>query len=261
MIDKFIQFNESRRSKKRRFHGIERNYNRYNRSLEESSPENGMKLDVSPRFKAVVEKMVGIGGLIAKNLLEEINKKERLFKISYIDISRNLDMLTYLPLSEKNSGTDPYKNPKRIGSKIYKVIRMLFENSVTKEEIQKFVSVFKKVCSSDPERPSPKPKTEVSGVKEDKKTNNEIIFKLIEDTIENKIKWETVQNTDNLESYRTIVNITNNKKLEIDVFIMKKNIDLSSLSIFYIINKNNNFIKSIKFSEIKEFEDLIELIR
>lgn len=262
----FKQYNESRRSKKRRFQGIERQYNRYKNIIDSTPSERtengGMPLEVSPRFIAAVRKMSEVGGSIVKKLLDEIENKNNLYNISYIDLSRNLDMLTYLPLSEKDSKIDPYKNQKRIGSKIYKVIRMIFGNEVTKNEIQKFVSVFKNVCSCVP---TTRPKTKTENRKQ---TDKEIVDTLIKNTVENKISWKNNQKTENLESYVAVYEITDNKELEFNLYIFPKEEHISNMAISYRVNTTKilkrDFIKNINFGGaglLSEFNDLKELVK
>lgn len=247
MINNYLKFNEGRSMKNRSNRGknqkYQDNFNKY------KSMNNASNVDVeffiSPRFEYLINKMSEIGNPISKEIIKAYKDKRKL-NISYLDISRNIDNITYLTkeiINQENfRESESYKTNKRSTSKIYKVIRLLFGNKFTKNEITKFASVYKSVYSKGPDK---------SRTKEEERkplTSSEVINKLIDDTKNNKLNWENLYASSVLNKKRCILKLTSDKNLIIDFYFLD---DQKNRFISFNISKKDEeliFLKSINFA-------------
>lgn len=254
MLNYKQHINESRRNKKRS-RNQQRTEQRQQFNKKYVLPPlhpMGMPMVVSDRLEYILTKMSETGNKIAKELLSLIENKDKLHQISYIDITRKDDSFTYLPNGGKDLPEDQkFTSNKRQTSKIYKMIKMIFYNKYTKNEITKFVSIFKSIYHKGPEKKdSPLPLSD-----------EQIVKKLLSDTETNKIKWTKISEASNWIKYEFVKKITDTKSLVFDYYIFiwrgYENMSFISISIKIVNELQEIFIKSIRYENIIELNRLM----
>jgi len=254
MINNYEKYNESR--SRRRGNKINSARGGYNNNIKRDSYNNNIKIEendysenqnlfLSQRLESIIKKISETGDLLSKEILDSIDNKSKFFDVTYLDISKNLDNFSFFTKEEVNklgivdNTIDTYKSNKRFESKIYKIVKILFGNKFTKKEIQKFISIYKSVYSKGPDK---------KNVEQKALTNEDVINKIIEDTTNGKLKWVEVPELIGLEKYRSVVNITKSKYLQIELYLFT-NQDNDFLTLNLRIEKINKFIKSINFNK------------
>ena len=258
MINNYSMFNESKSMKNRGNRGRNQKYqdsfNKKYAAGKISSQDFDVVLHLSPRLEYAVNKMAEIGNPVSKEILKAL-KDGRTSEISFLDMSRNVDNISYLTKEVINRNdfneNEAYRSSRRTSSKIYKAMRLLFGNKFTKNEISKFVSVYKSVYSKGPDK---------NLIKNDKESKNipinETIQKIIDDTKKGKLKWRDIpMNTSTIKKKRCIIPITKMKYMEIDFYIMFDNPQNNFMSFNLSDGNKLSFIKSINFKR-DNMEDL-----
>jgi len=218
-------------------------------------PSNKMKLVVSDRLKYILTKMSETGNIISNDFLKLLEQKLESYEMSYIDITPKEDTFSYLPSSGKNlPDSDKFKNNKRQHSKIYKIIKTIFGNRFTKNEVQKFVSIYKSIYNKGPQKENLSPMT-----------IDQMVEKLITDTKNDKLKWDKISNASNWIKYESRHKITNNKYLVFVYYIFNnikdKKLTFLTANIYNDLGQNkedkNKFIRNFRYEEIKDLTEEI----
>jgi len=254
-MKKYREFNESKK------HRQSRNKYNFNNFPINAQPnevkmiERGMPMDFSNKFNYILSKMVQKNNGIAKELINLPNDITRKFEYSYIDLARNNDTLSYLANGDRNIPEDDrYSSIKRQNSKIHKVIKAIFGNKYTKNEIAKFVSIYKEIYAAGPDE-SLKIKS--------KQSNSDISLKLIKDTKDNKLLWDKIYSNAQLNKYESTIKITEKKYLKFEFFnFFLAEYEKNSFITIHLIkdfsdkgnNKNNSeWITTLQYDDIKNF--------
>lgn len=236
MLEKYNKFNESRRNKGRRSTPFvnsrqrENNINQTIRIIE----TRGMPLELSSRFKFIINIIADKGNAIAKDILKNLNNPNVKFEYSYLDLTGRADTISYLPNGERNlPEQERYKSNKRQNSKVYKVIKTIFGSKYTKTDVTKFVSMFKQVFESG--KSNRKQENIVSKEIDQKK----LLEKLITDTKNDKIKWVIIKETGNYFKYEFKIKITEKKHILIWYFYFPLD-NIKDLIILNMKTSSNN---------------------
>ena len=250
----YRQFNEGKKNKR----DARRSYHDDDLKDIKKDIKRGMSMDFSDNFYFILKKIASKNNVIAKELIELSNKIDDRFECSYIDITRHYDTLSYLSSSHKDiPEEEKYESNKRQFSKVYKVIKNIFGSKYTKNEVTKFVSMFKNIYIEGPDN-----KTDNSVDKNVKLEIFEIVKKITEDTKSNKLKWTKEYNSLHLKRYQCIVDLTAKKKLKFELFIFAENdkikntflsINLLDDSTGKSKNDKNKWLTSIYYNDLKDF--------
>lgn len=233
-MKRYHEFNESRNHKKpRRNRGGNLNdmWQQQHGNQQKVVEPRGMNMSFSERFKYILGKMDKKGNKIAKELVRVAKEPDAKFDQSYIDLTGRDDTLSYLPNGARDIPEEErFKSNKRQHAKIYKTIKTLFGSKFTKEEVTKFVSIYKEVYNIGPDSSLEKPK----------QTNEQIIKKLTIDTKSGKIKWNReVITGGNSTRYDCIIPITEKKRLVFCLFYFGEDAKDQTLS-FLTLNLYND---------------------
>jgi len=215
-------------------------------------PENKMSLIVSNRLIYILTKMSEEGNKIAKDFLNLLYSDEKRFTMSYFDITQKIDSLSYMSSSGYNvPESEKFSSNKRQFVQVYKVIKTIFGSKYTKNEVQKFISMFRSVYKKGPDRNDmPPPSVE------------KIIQKLLKDTKSGAMKWtvskDLVEN-DKMVRYQTRSESTPNKGIVFDIYIFKKkeNCNLSFLTIHFYNKTEKTHIHTCDIGKIRDLVDYI----
>lgn len=245
--------NESRRQRKNNRHQKAEQENQFNKKfvLPHLHPM-GMPMVVSDRLDYILKKMSESGNKIAKDILSLTSNKEKLHQISYIDITRKDDSFSFLPNGGKDLPEEQkFVSDKRQHGKIYKTVKVIFFNKYTKNEIQKFISVFKSIYHKGPEK-----KNNSSPL-----SDEELVKKLVSDTSADKIKWISSMEASNWIKFEFTKPVTNTKMIVFDYYIFTwrgyENMTFMSIGMKIKDQTKDSFIKSIKYDKLSELTRLM----
>lgn len=212
----------------------------------------GLIMYASERFKYILSKMSESGNKIAKDFLLLLDNKEKKFEMSYIDLTSKEDSLSYLTpgASGELKDEDKYKSNKRQYSKIYKLIKTIFGNKFTKEEVKKFVSVYKSVYNKGPEK------------KKEPGSDENILKKIVDDTKNDKLKWSLRTKANNWVCYEAGKKYTEYKGVVFSLYIFDPHLFVNSfLSMNFINNKEKDPDKKSVHIKTFNYGDIIEFIK
>ena len=258
MVKGYKKFNEARKQKNR-----PRQRGGFNSNWEQQLVRNNKAVSIEPRgmnmvygekFKYILNKISKNGNKIAKELLTLPDKIDARFDQSYIDITRREDTLSFLPNGARDIPDDKrFDTNKRQQSKVYKTIKTIFGSKYTKEEVNKFVSMFKGVYNVGPD-----PVVDQNI----KKTDEDVIGKIIDDTKNDKLIWKEGESGGNLRRYDAEIPITTHKRLVICFYHFPNTIKDETMS-FITVNFYNDlgqtkddkrmWIETYKFDQIVDF--------
>lgn len=248
--------NEARNSRKNkragrgdRFQNKQEQNQRFNQKF--VLPSTKMKMVVSERFKYILNKMAESGNIVAKELLKSIDQKLESYETSYIDITPREDTLSYLPSGGKHlDDAEKFKSNKRQHSKIYKIIKTIFFNKFTKNDVQKFVSLYKSIYNKGPEKENLPPLT-----------TDQMVEKLIKDTKNDKLIWKNTMYANGWVKYESKHEITDKKRLVFNFYIFndkQESLTFLTAEMHNDLGQNKNerikFIKNYNFTEVDELK-------
>ena len=263
MVKGYKKFNEARRHKSK----PQRRGGNFNANWEQQVARNTKAVSVEPhgmnmvygeKFKFILDKISKKGNKIAKELLTLPNKPDARFEQSYIDITRREDTLSFLPNGARDLPEDKrFDNNKRQQAKIYKTIKTIFGSKYTKDEVTKFVSMFKGVYNVGPD-----PVVSQVDPTVPKKTDEEVVKKIIEDTKDEKLVWKEGESGGNMRRYDATITITPKKRLVLCFYHFPNTIKEETMS-FITVNFYNDlgktqedkriWIQTYKFDQIIDF--------
>jgi len=227
--ERAVRFNQRTKSQQQQQQQRNRNFN--TNYVNPQAP--GMPLMISDRLKYIFSKMSESGNRAAKELLSLTDQKDKKFEMSYLDITKKDDSLSYLPPGGKDlPDAEKYDNNKRQYSKVYKVVKTICGSRYTKTEVQKFVSMYKSIYNKGPEKEDlPKP------------TDEQILNKIIRDTKSDKLKWKEELKTSPWVRYEAKVSATDTKGVMFHLYI------------FYSLKDTPNCFLTVHFFNEKEKYD------
>lgn len=259
MVHGYKKFNENYRDKNRKGRFRQTSWmdepptkNKYATKRVEVS---GIEMEYSNNFKFLLTKIASKGNPIAKELLAAVDKPDSKFEISYLDLTKKDDMVSFLGKADKNI-TDKYSSNKRQLSKAYKAIKVIFGSKFTQAEVTKFVSMYKQYYNQGPDKPRPK----------QKQTKDELLKKIIQDIKSGKMKWSMVVRSGNMEKYECKVQITDKKYIAFDYFYFFQGDKMNFMTLNFRnemekdLTKKSIWIDTYKNEELEQ-ADFIKLFR
>lgn len=186
---------------------------------------------------------------IANRLLNDSKKSTILTRISWLNITKSNDYISYSTTENIKNPADGWSKENRKSIEIKKLIRKIYNNEFNNKLIKSFINKFRIAYFNF-----------VNNYNSKKIYDKDVLENLIVHTQDNIIQWNKIVNNSHYEKYRTMLYITTNKYLLIELHITV--IDDTDILSFYLINKRYDtkiLIKQIKNNDyIYYIRDVIE---
>jgi len=237
--------------KRRKKRNTVSNYNNFNQLKKANIYLH--KLDMHKNLIHILNKILSYDkDVIAKRILNDNETKSISSNVNWLNITTSPDHISYTTKDLVKNQNDQWKKENRKPVLIKKLIKKIYGKSFSNRQVKLFLSKYKKAYN------------EIISYKKSNKNipkDDKIIFKVIDQTVNEEIKWYINEKNNNYIKYTTYLLISDYKSIQMNCYEMF--MDSKPFINFKLIDdfkKKETFIKSIVDSEDK-VNDLIEFIK
>lgn len=222
-----------------------RNINNYTTHVNRKQVMN--PLIISDSLKNLLLRIMDLSNdNISKRIIEDSNKNSIPTRISWLNLTNSNDYISYTIPDKVKKPEDAWDKKNRQVSEIKKLIKKIYKNEFSNNQIKSFISKFRKIYSEIKTEKDYHKKT----FKNEKLFNdNKIIDNLLLQTELNELEWILLFKNNNYEKYSTQIYITEYKYVLVELYYMGKN----SFITLNLVNKNKvdkKFIKNIQDPDV-----------
>jgi hypothetical protein len=207
------------------------------------------KLIIHDNLIEILNRMLDLSGdKIAQKLLDDNKFENNINRINWLNLTKNQGYLSYSIPDKVKIPNDEWIQKNRTSNQIRKIIRKIYKKQFSNTEIKTFESKYKTVYNSFVKEN--KKSSNININKNIKNRNNVITLdddmilnNIILKTENNEILWKLITKNDYYNKYRSIIKITKNKSIMIELYDIS--ITDNFLSIHIVDNGKSYYLKTI----------------